>query len=134
MQGVEMIMEQELTIKQDNELFDLETLITEGVDSRVPIEIEFPNGKKAGALIKPITTADFQTIYGGEPTEILIKVLELGLLDKEGQPISRNLIEAMPMGLPNNIFKQICTISGLELNQDDIKSAREVMGDMELFP
>ena len=125
---------EELAIEQTEELFDLETLITEGIDSRVPIEIEFPNGKKAAALIRPISTAEFQTIYGGQPAEILVKVLELGLLNKNGEPVPRNLIEAMPMGLPNTIFEQICSISGLTLDKEDIKSAREVMKDMELFP
>ena len=125
---------EELAIEQTEELFDLETLITEGIDSRVPITIEFPNGKKAGALIRPISTAEFQTIYGGQPAEILVKVLELGLLNKNGEPVPRGLIEAMPMGLPNNIFEQICSISGLTLDKEDIKSAREIMKDMELFP
>ena len=125
----------ELEIQQtEEELFDLETLITEGVDARVPIEIEFPNGKKAAAMIRPINTAEFQTIYGGQPAEILIRVLELGLLTKDGKPLKRELIESMPMGVPNKIFEQICAISGLELDPKAVKSAREVMEDMELFP
>ena len=125
----------ELEIQQTTEeLFDLETLITEGVDSRVPIEIEFPNGKKAAAMIRPISTAEFQTIYGGQPAEILIRVLELGLLTKDGKPLKRELIESMPMGVPNKVFEQICVISGLELDPKAVKSAKEVMKDMELFP
>ena len=74
-------MVDELTIANNNDIdedfFDLETLITEGVDSRVPITIEFPDGKKAAAMIRPISTAEFQTIYNGGASNILVNILEV---------------------------------------------------------
>lgn len=125
----------ELEIAETNnntdEFFDLETLITEGVDAHVPIEVEFPNGKKAQALIKPISTGEFQSIYNGNAAELLINVLTHSLMTKEGKSLSPALIEAMPVGLPAKIVEQIFKISGIETNPED---AEKLKGELELFP
>ena len=121
----------ELTIKQDEELFDLETLITEGVEARVPILLEFPNGKKAEALIRPISTGEFQTIYARDASNLLVNVLEAGLMNKAGEPLQRSLIEAMPLGLPVKITQQIFEISGIETNAEDAEGLKD---ELELFP
>lgn len=127
---VEDIMD-ELTIKQDDELFDLETLITEGVDARVPIIIEFPDGRKAQAQIKPISTSEFQSIASGNAKEIIVNVLSESLMNKNGEPLDSTLIEAMPIGLPAKIVMQIFEISGIETNNEDIEDA---VKQLQLFP
>lgn len=125
----------ELEIAETNnnteEFFDLETLITEGVDAHVPIEVEFPNGKKAQALIKPITTGEFQSIYNGNAGELLVNVLTHSLMNKEGKPLSSTLIEAMPVGLPAKIVEQVFKISGIETNPENAEKLKE---ELELFP
>jgi hypothetical protein len=121
----------DLKINTEEELFDLETLITEGVDARVPIEIEFPNGKKAQALIRPISTGEFKTIYNSNPSELLVNVLEAGLMNKDGEPLSANLIEAMPVGLPAQITQQIFEISGIKTDDEELQ---ETVKQLELFP
>ena len=124
-------MAEELKIKQNNELFDLETLITEGVDARVPIEIEFPDGRKAQALIKPISTGEFQTIYTSDASELLVNVLEAGLMNKNGDPLPKNLLESMPIGLPAKITQQIFEISGIKTDNGDLQ---KTVDKLELFP
>lgn len=121
----------DLKINNEEELFDLETLITEGVDARVPIEIEFPNGKKAQALIRPISTGEFQTIYNGNASELLVNILEAGLMNKNGEPLPVDLIKSMPVGLPAKITQQIFEISGIETNNEDLQ---EAVKQLELFP
>lgn len=125
---------EELTIKQDEELFDLETLITEGVDAHIPIEVEFPNGKKAAAQIRPISAAEFKRIYRETPAEMLIDMLKLGLLNKEGKPLPPDLIEALPMGLLSSVAEQISAISGVDLKQENILTAKDLVENTELFP
>lgn len=115
----------------DDEYFDLETLITEGVDAKVPIDIEFPDGRKAQALIRPISTGEFQTIYNGSASELIVNVLSNSLMDKNGNPIPRTSIEAMPVGLPAKIVEQIFKISGIETNPEDVE---ELKDKLELFP
>lgn len=124
----------ELEIQQTEEIFDLETLITEGADATIPIDIVFPDGKKAAAMITPISTADFRSVYTGDKAEMLVNLLELGLLNKKGEPIQRNLIELMPVGVTSKICKEICAISGLELNPGQNINAQDLMDNAELFP
>ena len=121
----------DLKINQEEEIFDLETLITEGVDARVPIEIEFPNGKKAQALIRPISTGEFQTIYNRDTSELLVNVLKVGLMNAKGEPLPVNLIEAMPVGLPAQITQQIFEISGIETDDEKLQ---ETVKQLEFFP
>lgn len=125
----------ELEIAETNnntdEFFDLETLITEGVNARVPIEVEFPDGKKAQALIKPISTGEFKSIYNGNAAEILVNVLSHSLMTMEGKSLSPTLIEAMPVGLPAKIVEKIFEISGIKTNPKDAEKLKE---ELELFP
>ena len=72
----------ELEFNNEEEYYDLETLITEGTDANIPIILEFPDGKKAKALIKPILAEDFKRISfnSNEPFEIMTEILKLSLL------------------------------------------------------
>lgn len=117
--------------KEEEEYYDLETLITEGTDANIPIVIEFPNGKKAQAQIRPISTGEFSTIYNGDAAELLVNVLSTALMNKNGEPLSSSLIEAMPVGLPAKIVQQIFEISGIETNPEDQEKLKE---ELELFP
>ena len=127
-------MKQELEINQTDELFDLETLITEGADAIIPITIEFPDGKCAAAKIKPISTAQFRSLYTEDKAELIVNILEISLLNKNGEHLSRDLIEAMPLGVSSRISEQICVVSGLELKPEDRVSARDLTDKAELFP
>lgn len=121
----------ELEFNKEEEYYDLETLITEGTDANIPIVIEFPNGKKAQAQIRPISTGEFSTIYNGDAAELLVNVLSTALMNKNGEPLSSSLIEAMPVGLPAKIVQQIFEISGIETNPEDQEKLKE---ELELFP
>lgn len=121
----------ELEFNKEEEYFDLETLITEGVDARVPIEIVFPNGKKAQALIRPISTGEFNTIYKSNVSELLVNVLSHSLMNKNGDLLDKSLIEAMPVGLPAKIVEQIFEISGIENKPEDVEKLKD---ELELFP
>lgn len=127
-------MKQELEINQTDELFDLEALITEGADAIIPITIEFPNGKCAAAKIKPVSTAQFRSLYTEDKAELIVNLLEISLLNKEGGHLSRSLIESMPLGVSSRISEQICVVSGLELKPEDKVSAKDLTDKAELFP
>lgn len=122
----------ELKIAKDvDEVFDLEELILEGKDARETIEIEFPDGRKAKALIRPITTSEFRKVYSSNASELLVNVLELSLMNMNGEPLDKRLIEAMPVGLPVKIVEQIFKISGIGTNPED---ADKLIEELELFP
>ena len=126
-----ILSNEELKINEETTTYDLEELIVEGKDARVPIEIEFPNGKKAAAMIRPLCTNEFKSIYNGEASDIIGNILEKGLMNKNGVPLSKDLIDAMPIGLPAKIIKKIFEISGIETNE---QNNEELVKNLNLFP
>lgn len=116
----------------DDEYFDLETLITEGTEARVPIKIEFPNGKKAKALIRPVLAEDLKIIGFNfdNPFAVMTEVLKISLLKSNGESLPAKLVDALPAGLPIKIAQQIFEISGIETNPED---AGQLQEDLESF-
>lgn len=122
----------ELEFKKEDEYFDLETLITEGTDAKVPIVIEFPNGKKAKALIRPVLAEDLKIIGFNfdNPFVVMTEVLKIALLNSNGEPLPEKLVDGLPAGLPIKIATQIFEISGIETNPED---ADQLKADLESF-
>lgn len=122
----------ELKFSQEEEYYDLETLITEGTDAKVPITIEFPNGKKAKALIKPVLAEDLKIIVFNldNPFAVMTEVLKISLLNSNGEQLPERLVDELPAGLPIKIVQQIFEISGIETNPED---AEQLKDDLESF-
>lgn len=122
----------ELEFNAEEEYFDLETLITEGAEARVPIVIEFPNGKKAKALIKPVLAEDLKIIGFNfdNPFAIMTEILKIALLNSNGEPLPDKLIDGLPAGLPVKIAGEIFEISGIETNPEDAEQLKE---DLQSF-
>ena len=118
--------------KNEDEFFDLETLITEGTEAKVPIVIEFPNGKKAKALIRPVLAEDLKIIGFNfdNPFAVMTEVLKIALLNSNGEPLPEKLVDGLPAGLPIKIAKQIFEISGIETKPEDAGQLKE---DLESF-
>lgn len=122
----------ELQIAEDKEEFyDLETLILEGKDAKQEITITFPSGKKCKGLITPVITKEFDGIYNANSEDMIFKILEGHLLYMNNNAIPRDLIEALPIGVPEDIIKKIFKISGISLNNDD---AEHLKKNLEFFP
>ncbi len=123
---------EELEFSAEEEYFDLETLITEGTNATVPITIEFPNGKKAKALIKPVLAKDLKKISFNfnNPFEMMTEVLKISLLNSNGELLPDKLINGLPAGLPVKIAKEVFKISGIETNPEDAGQLKE---DLESF-
>lgn len=122
----------ELEFNNNEEFFDLEELITEGTDAKVPITIEFPNGKKAKALIKPVLAEDLKRISFNydDPFEMMTEILKISLLNSNGEPLPDKLVDGLPAGLPIKIAEEIFEISGIETNPEDAGQLKE---DLESF-
>lgn len=116
----------------DDEYFDLEELITEGTDAKVPITIEFPNGKKAKALIKPILAEDLKKVNFDfdEPFDVVVEILKMSLFNSKGDQLSEKIINGLPAGLPMKISTEIFKISGIEINPNNAGKLKE---DLESF-
>lgn len=134
-------MEEEIEmLSQENEVFDLETLIVDGADARIPIEVEFPiykNGelkyKKYGVMIKPLKSSELtnatQKGLRDSNSDVNTEIVKLGLCRKTGAQYSPEIVEKLPAGVINKLTEKICEISGI--HQDKEKNnelIREMMG------
>lgn len=111
--------------KAELEVFDLESLIVDGSDALIPITIEFPtkNGNvEAGAMIKPVTSVDYNNavrlaMEANDNTILLGELLELGLYTRSGDKFPEQLIEKMPAGVALKIAEEINRVSGIETDE-----------------
>ena len=79
----------------DLEMFDLENLITDGANARIPLEVNFPvykdgkmTYKKYGVIIRPITSAELNnaTKIGikDNNSDVNTEIVKKGLCTKDG--------------------------------------------------
>ena len=108
MEDVSKLQEKELIALSDDEVFDLESLITDGTDAKVPITIKFPtrDGRtvKAAAMIRPLNSVEWNNSTRlnrskSEKTTNEIELLKKALYTKDGKPFPKDLIEKIPAGV-----------------------------------
>jgi len=139
MTDVNKLREEELEMlsKEDEEIFDLESLITDGVDAKIPIVIKYPkDGKtvRAGALIRPLSNIEWNnaTRLNRAPTSKTTNEVELvkkALYTRSGEQFPPKLVEQMPNGVIMELVKQIAHISGVDIDsKENIRMAKEMMG------
>ena len=133
MANIEELKQEEL--EQLNETSSLESLITEGADLRIPITFDFPtaNGvKKASAIIKPLSTAEWENAQSyamKHKKDFVLKILEKGLLNDDGEPLSFELIKKMPIGVATEIYKRIADVSCVKQDKEEqYKLTKELLG------
>ena len=133
MANIEELKQEEL--EQLNETSSLESLITEGADLRIPITFDFPtaNGvKKASAIIKPLTTVEWENAQSyamKHKKDFVLKILEKGLLNDDGEQLPFELIKKMPIGVATEIYKRIADVSGVKQDKEEqYKLTKELLG------
>lgn len=119
-------------LTKEEEIFDLESLITDGIEAKVPIEIKYGE-KTFGALIKPLTSTEWNNAtrinLKNPKTTADIELVKKGLYNLNGEKYPPETIEKLPAGIILEIMKQIAKISGIELNTKENKEiAKELMG------
>lgn len=135
MTDINELQKQELEQLNNEETFSLESLITEGTELRIPITFDFPtkNGlKKASAIIRPLTASEWETAQNyaiKTKKDFMLKILEKGLLNDDGEPLPFELLKAMPFGVVNEIYLRIADVSGVKLNQkEQYEFTKELLG------
>lgn len=138
MTDIEKLKEEELenlTQEEDEELFDLETLILDGADAKVPVIIDFPTAegvKKVGCMIKPLTAPEWNNAIKLSrklrDSSAELEIVKLGLFDKNGEPFNYDLLVKMPNGVVQTIFNMISDISGVKLGEEQLKILENILG------
>ena len=124
----------------NEEIFDLERLIVDGADARIPVEVDFPvyndgelEYKRYGVMIRPLKSSELnnatQVGLRFDDTDVNTEIVKLGLCRKDGSPYDPDVVEKLPAGVINKLTEKICEVSGIQ--QDKEKNAeliREMMG------
>ena len=96
----------------------LEDLILLGEDKLIDVLIEYPteNGKvQAKAKIKQLTMKELKNINLEKVTpETSVQILEKALFKQNGEPFTKDLIMALPMGVVNALGNKILEVSGAD--------------------
>ena len=119
----------------DEQTISLETLITEGAELQIPITFDFPTQtglKKASAIIRPIKTSEWENAQNyalKNKKDFMIKILEKGLLNDDGEPLPPKLIRLLPFGVANEIYTRIADVSGVKENREEqYELTKELLG------
>lgn len=133
MTDIDKLKEEELaTLSMDNEVLDLESLITDGVNAKVPVEITY-DGKKYGAILKPLTNPEWNNatrIGLKDPnTSSEIELLKRGLYTRNDKKFPAAVLEELPAGVVSELAKELARISGISFNmEENVKLAKDMLG------
>ena len=124
-------MVEELRINEtEEEIMELDALITGGTDNYVPVQFEYPGTDKiVGVYIRPITTTEStnSTRMGGN---IFVNILSFALFNKEKENFSKEVLEGLPAGVAMELYKKIAEISGIPTEDKELqeKQMDKLMG------
>lgn len=111
--------EETVQVEQLNEeIFDLEALITDGVDNYLPLKFIYPGkNKTVGVYIRPVTTAEF-TNASRNPREVIINVVKTALYDRNKQKMPEYVVDKLPAGVTIELYKKIAEMSGIPVEEN----------------
>lgn len=120
-----------MNIDIDEEIFDLESLIVDGTNAKVPVEINYDN-KKFGAILKPLTNVEWNNAsrvgFKNHKTTTELELLKKGLFTRNDEPFPEKVLVKLPQGVVNALFKELARISGVELNtEENMELAKRLM-------
>ena len=119
-------------LSEDTELFELESLITDGVNAKIPVTVEY-QGKKFGAMIRPLNNIEWNNAtrkaLKDKTTSNEVELVKLALYKKDGADFPNDVVEKLPTGIVNELMKEISRISGVKINnKENIEMMKEIMG------
>ena len=127
-------------LEVNDDVFDLEQLIVDGADARIPLEIDFPiykdgelTYKKYGVVIRPLKSSELsnasQIGLRDSASDVNTEIVKRGLCKKDGSPYPSELVEKLPAGVITQLTEQICEVSGIKQDKEaNNEFLREMMG------
>ncbi len=128
--------EKDLKINKEPKILKLEELLVDGVEVEVPITFDYPTANvivPVSAIIRPLTTVEWEEAttksIRHDNKGFTLEIISKGLLNDDGDPLNPQLLKGMPMGVVNEIYKQVADISGIrEDKEEQYRLTRELMG------
>lgn len=142
MTDIDKLREEELRQlnNEDEEIFELEALISDGVDARFPVKITYPKQEDdgtyrmvtAGALIRPLSNIEWNNATRlkrspNSKTTNEVELLKKALYTRDNKQFPPKLVEGLPNGVVLNLVNEVARISGVNVEEQE-KLAKEMMG------
>lgn len=121
MEGVRIFMTNEELEKQA-EILNLETLITSGTETIIPITIEYM-GKQFSANIRPINSIENNNAvqrYMKNQESIALNTVKHALLKDDGSTYTLEELKKIPSGVVDKIYEKITEVSGIETDNNSV--------------
>ena len=124
-------------LQQEDEIFELDQIITEGVNAKIPFTFNYPNtNKKVGVLVRPLSTNEYQNAILKSKrlkTNFLIEIAKLGVYKMDESEFPDDLIMELPAGVITRITNEINRISGVELVDGSGDAQQQIFDDLMGF-
>lgn len=110
-------------LSHEEEVFELDTLITQGVNAKIPVSFKYPNtDKTVGVMIRPLSTEEYKLAVKKAKNlkkNYLIELLKSSLFNTEGEPFPVEVIKELPFGVVTYLASMVNKISGMDLLKND---------------
>ncbi len=124
-------------LQQEDEIFELDQIITEGINAKIPFTFTYPNtNKKVGVLVRPLSTNEYQNAILTSrrlKTNFLIEIAKLGVYKMDESEFPDDLIMELPAGVITRITNEINRISGVELMEGSEDVQQQLFDDLMGF-
>ena len=123
-------------LQKEDEIFELDQLISEGIDAKIPFTFIYPNTtKKVGVLVRPLSTNEYQNAILKSKrlkTNFLIELARLGVYKMDESKFPDEILDELPAGVITRITNEINRISGVEL-VDGSEDVQQIFDDLMGF-
>lgn len=124
-------------LQQEDEIFELDQVITEGVNAKIPFSFIYPNTtKKVGVLVRPLSTNEYQKAILTSKrlnTNFLIELARLGVCKMDESKFPDEILEDLPAGVITKITNEINRISGVDLVDGSEEAQQQLLEDLMGF-
>lgn len=124
-------------LQQEDEIFELDQIITEGTNAKIPFTFIYPNTtKKVGVLIRPLSTNEYQNAILKSKrlkNNLLIELAKLGVYKLDESKFPEDLLMELPAGVITKITNEINRISGVELMDTSEDAQQQIFDDLMGF-
>ena len=136
--SIEEIKQKELEhLQQEDEIFELDQVITEGVNAKIPFTFTYPNTtKKVGVMVRPLSTNEYQKAILKSKrlkTNFLTELAKLGVYKMDETKFPDDLIMDLPAGVITKITNEINRISGVDLVDGSEEMQQQLLDELMGF-
>lgn len=121
-------------LSKEDEIFELDQIITEGVNAKIPFSFIYPNtNKKVGVMVRPLSTNEYQKailISKRLKTNFLVELAKLGVYKMDESKFPNELLEELPAGVVTTITNEINRISGVELVDGSEEAQQKIFDEL----